>query len=100
MEALLERPRTGHLTVKLESGERRRLQDIARAKQRTPHYIMREAITKYIDEEEVQQRFLDVAKESREHYKATGLHITHDEFSNWVDALKTNIKAKPPVCHA
>ena len=35
-----------------------RLQSIAQAKQRTPHFIMREAITRYLEQEEVQQRFL------------------------------------------
>ena len=100
METLAEKPRAGHLTVKLASGERQRLHAIAQAKQRTPHFIMREAITRYIEQEEVQQRFIAAAEESRKHYQATGLHITHDELSQWVDSLQANPQAKPPEIHA
>jgi predicted transcriptional regulator len=100
MEAVIEKPKTGHLTVKLDSDERFRLQSIAQAKQRTPHFIMREAITRYIEQEEVQQRFLAAAEQSRKQYQATGLHITHEEFSQWVDALQSDPQARPPEIHA
>ncbi len=100
MDAAVEKPKAGHLTVKLDSDERLRLQSIAQAKQRTPHFIMREAITRYIEQEEVQQRFLAAADQSRKHYQETGLHITHEEFSQWVDALQANPQAKPPEIHA
>ena len=100
MEAAIEKPKAGHLTVKLDSDERLRLQSIAQAKQRTPHFIMREAITRYIEQEEVQQRFLAAAEQSHKHYQETGLHITHEEFSQWVDALQANPQAKPPEIHA
>jgi predicted transcriptional regulator len=100
MEAAIKKPKGGHLTVKLDPDERLRLQSIAQAKQRTPHFLMREAITRYIEQEEVQQRFLAAAEQSRKHYSETGLHITHDEFSQWVDALQSNPQAKPPQIHA
>jgi predicted transcriptional regulator len=100
MDAAIEKPKAGHLTVKLDPDERLRLQSIAHAKQRTPHFIMREAITRYIEQEEVQQRFLAAAEQSRKHYSETGLHITHEEFSQWVDALQSNPKAQPPKIHA
>jgi predicted transcriptional regulator len=100
METALGKPKTGHLTVKLDSDERLRLNSIAQAKQRTPHFIMREAITRYIEQEEVQQRFLAAAEQSRKHFAATGLHITHEEFSQWVEALQSNPQAKPPKIHA
>ncbi len=100
MEAVVDKPKAGHLTVKLDSDERLRLQSIAQAKQRTPHFIMREAITRYLEQEEVQQRFLAAAEQSRKHYQETGLHITHEEFSQWVDALQANPQANPPEIHA
>jgi hypothetical protein len=43
--------------------------------------------------------FVKAAVQSREHYKQTGLHITMDEFSGWVDALQANSKAQMPQCH-
>ncbi|NJS37109.1 MAG: hypothetical protein HC765_13015 [Brachymonas sp.] len=47
--AAIEKPKARHLTVKLDSGERLRLKSIAQAKQRTPHFIMREAVTRPLD---------------------------------------------------
>jgi hypothetical protein len=49
--------------------------------------------------EELQQQFLEAAKQSRKHYQKTGLHITQTEFSQWVDAVQTDTNAVPPSCH-
>lgn len=88
-----------NMTVKLEDSERERVKSIAIAKQRTPHYIMREAIRNYLNEEEAEQRFIAVAKESLEEFKKDEKHITLDEFSGWVRAKKSNPKALMPLCH-
>ncbi len=54
-------------------------------KKRTPHYLMKEAILEHVQREEARQNFIKAAETSFEHYKETGLHITLDEFSAWVD---------------
>ena len=51
------------------------------------------------DAAEIGQRFLEAAKESRTHYKASGLHVTHDEVDHWVNALEKNPLAAPPLSH-
>ena len=91
---------TANLSLKLDIADRDRLRLLAEYKNRTPHFIMKQAVQKYLLEEEAQQRFVEAAKASREHYKKTGLHVTHDEFSQWVDALQSNPKAVPPTSHA
>jgi predicted transcriptional regulator len=95
----LEKPRTANMTVKLEDSERERLKSIAITKNRTPHFIMREALHKYLEEEEAEQRFIAAAKASLKEYKKTGLHITLDEFGAWAKAIKKNPKAPMPACH-
>ncbi len=99
MPATLEKPRAHHMSVKLEDSERDRLKSLAVAKKRTPHYLMKEAIQAYLEKEELEQRFIAAAKESLAHYKETGLHVSHDEFSQWVDDLQSSPKATPPACH-
>lgn len=96
---LPEKSVTANLSLKLDIADRDRLRSLAEYKKRTPHFIMKEAVQKYLQEEEAQQRFVEAAKASRDHYKKTGLHITHDEFSQWVDALQTNPNALPPTSH-
>ena len=99
MEATFEKSGSSNLTVKLDHADRERLKSLAVAKKRTSHYLMREAIQKYLATEEAQQRFIEVAKSSLADYQKTGSHITLEEFSAWTKALKINPKAAMPECH-
>lgn len=97
--ALLTKQPATNMTVKLEASDTERLRSMAIVKKRTPHFLMKEAITTYLEREEIEQKFIARAVESRESFRKTGLHTTHEEFSRWVDELQNNTKAKPPVCH-
>ena len=94
-----EKPRTGSVTIKLDDADRDRIASLATAKKRTPHYLMKEAILEYVKKEEARQNFIAAAESSFEHYKETGLHITLDEFSHWVDEVQEIPEAPAPACH-
>ena len=49
--------------------------------------------------EEARQNFIAAAETSFEHYKETGLHITLDEFSQWVDKVQEAPEVPVPACH-
>lgn len=94
------KPRSpGTVTVKLDSFDRERIALLATIKKRTPHYLMKEAILEYVQREEERQRFIKAADASFEHYKETGLHITLDEFSLWVDDVQNNPGTPITPCH-
>ena len=95
----IEKPRTGSVTIKLDNADRDRIASLATAKKRTPHYLMKEAILDYVKKEEARQNFIAVADSSFEHYKETGLHVTLDEFSSWVDQVQETPAAPVPACH-
>jgi predicted transcriptional regulator len=97
--ATLAKPPMANLSIKLDIADRDRIRSLAAYKKRTPHFIMKEAVQNYLEQEEAEQRFIAAAKESRSHYQKTGLHVTHEEFSSWVDQLQINPKATPPLCH-
>ena len=88
-----------NLTVKLDVDERYRLKALADAKKRTPHYLMKEAIARYLVDEEAEQMAIKIASASIEHYKQTGLHVTLDEVKTWAKAVKSNRNAKLMPCH-
>jgi predicted transcriptional regulator len=71
-----------------DAADRVRLSTLAAAKKRTPHYLMKEAILDYVKKEESRQSFITAAQASFEHDKQTGLHITLDEFSGWVEQVQ------------
>lgn len=89
----------GTVTVKLDASDRDRIASLAIMKKRTAHYLMKEAILEYVQREEARQNFIKAADTSFEHYKETGLHITLDEFSAWVDDVQKNPDAPITACH-
>ena len=95
----VQNPRTGSVTIKLDDADRKRIAALATAKKRTPHYLMKEAILEYVKKEEARQNFIAAAETSFEHYKETGLHITLDEFSQWVDKVQETPETPVPACH-
>jgi predicted transcriptional regulator len=99
MDAALSLPRTSSLTIKLDGKDRERLKSLAVAKKRSSHYLMREAIQKYLDDEEAEQRFVAAAEEALSDYQKNGLHITLGEFSQWAKDIQNSPKATMPVCH-
>ncbi len=86
-------------TVKLTANEREGIKTIATLRNRTPHFIMKEAIQLYLKRAESEKEFIESALKSREHLRTTGLHITQDEFSAWVRTIQKNPKTPMPVCH-
>ena len=94
-----EKARAGSVTIKLDDVDRERIASLASVKKRTPHYLMKEAILDYVKREEARQNFIIAAEASFEHYKETGLHISLDEFSTWVDQVQQDPRAPPPACH-
>jgi predicted transcriptional regulator len=96
----IEKPRTsGTVTVKLDPSDRDRIASLAAMQKRTPHYLMKEAILEYVQREEARQHFIKTANTSFEHYKETGLHITLDEFSAWVDDVQKIPNTPITPCH-
>lgn len=84
------------VSLKLALGERERLTALATARKRTPHYLMREAVSEYLDREEARQSFREEAARAWRDYKETGLHATQEELDAWVDSLGTDKPKRRP----
>jgi predicted transcriptional regulator len=97
--ATLERPRSVNVTVKLHEAQRERIKSLAAYKKRTPHYLMIDAIDKYIQEEEREQTLLKMVDAGNEHFERTGLHTTTTEIRAWLAAAKLNPNTPRPACH-
>lgn len=86
-------------SVKLDLDLQERLQQLATARQRSAHWLMREAIKQYVEREEARESFKNEALASWAHYQETGLHLTGDEVSAWLKALASDPDAELPECH-
>ena len=99
MQNTIEKPRTSSMTIKFDEIRRDRLKSLAVAKKRTPHYLMKEALDFYLESEEAEQKAIQEAAASLEHFERTGLHVRLDEVKQWAKELKNNRSAQLPPCH-
>jgi predicted transcriptional regulator len=86
-------------TIKLDESTKSRLQALANARERTPHWLILKAISEYVEREEKQETFRLSAIAIYEHYCETGLHVTHAEADAWLAKLEAGEDSEPPVCH-
>lgn len=87
------------LSVKLEQEQRDKLSRIAELKERSVHYLLCQAVGEYIENESKRLEFYEEGKKALEHYKATGLHTTHEEMMIWANSLGTANELPMPKCH-
>lgn len=99
MQTTVNPPRNTPLSVKLEANEKTALMKIAEQKERSVHFVMCQAVREYIDREQKRLDFYEDGRKALEHYKETGLHVTHEEMMMWAKSLGTSHELTPPVCH-
>lgn len=87
------------MSIKLDSAVRGRLNSIAIRHKRTAHAVAREAIEAYVMREEATEAQNREALAAWNHYQETGLHVTAQEVTAWVESWGTNDEAAPPECH-
>jgi predicted transcriptional regulator len=86
-------------SLKLDTEIKERVQRLASARQRSAHWLMREAIEQYVEREEHRQKIREDALAAWADYQATGLHVTAEEADAWLARLEAGEDAEPPVCH-
>jgi predicted transcriptional regulator len=87
------------VSVKLDEKTQERMRRLAEARSRAPHYLMREAINQYLDREEARESFKQEALSSWAEFQETGLHLTGDEASAWLNTWGIEDETPTPPCH-
>jgi predicted transcriptional regulator len=86
-------------SVKLDVEIKERVQRLASARRRSPHWLMREAIEEYVEREEKREQLRRDALAAWSYYQATGVHVTSEEADAWLAKLEAGKNAAPPKCH-
>lgn len=73
--------------IKLDDKTRARLKDLAEKRSRSPHWLMRAAIEKYLDSEEAYEREKSEDMARWEHYLTTGKAVEDDKVDSWLKDL-------------
>ena len=95
MESKAARP----VAIKIDPDIKERVQRLATARQRTPHWLMREAISQYVEREEKREAFRQDGIRAWNEYQATGRHLTGEEADAWLARLESGQDVEPPECH-
>ena len=95
MTAAAARP----VSVKLDADIRARIETLAESRHRSTHWVMREAISQYVDREEKRDAFRQDAIKAWEEYQETGLFATAGEVEAWLSSWGTDHELPAPACH-
>lgn len=87
------------VAIKLDEETKARVKRLAEARQRTSHWLMREAITQYVDREEKREAFRQETLKAWDEYRAAERHVTADEADAWLAQLEQGNDIEPPGCH-
>lgn len=79
---------------------RARIQQLAKAQDRSAHYLMRETITQYVEREEQREALRQDALKAWAAHQKTGLHLPHGEADAWQAQLEAGQDVEPPACRS
>jgi predicted transcriptional regulator len=82
--------------VKIDEEVRARLRALAEAKNRTPHWVVKEAISEYLNREEARERERIEDEARWERYALTGEAVPHEKVREWLEALADGDEARCP----
>ncbi|MBL8510574.1 MAG: ribbon-helix-helix protein, CopG family [Betaproteobacteria bacterium] len=87
------------VAIKIDADLKERVSRLAEARQRTPHWVMREAIRLYVAHEEKREALRQDAIRAWQSYQETGLHLSYAEADDWLAQLEAGQDVEPPECH-
>lgn len=90
---------TRAMAVKIDQDIRDRIRRLAEARKRTPHWLMKEAISQYLEREERREAFRQDAINAWDEYQATGMHANGGEVTTWLESWGEENEQPAPECH-
>ena len=86
------------VSVKLDQKMRDRVKRLAEARDRSTHWMLREAVAQFVEREEKREAFRQAGLKAWSDYQETGLYVTQDEADAWLEKLETGEEAAAPEC--
>ena len=73
--------------LRLDAQTQDRLKNLGKRRDRSPHYLMKEAVQKYLESEEAVEAERDIVLSRWEHFELTGECLPHDDIKSWASSL-------------
>lgn len=78
------------VALRLDAQTQERLKHLGQYKDRSPHYLMKEAVEKYLSEEEALQAELQLTHARWEKFALTGEAIANEDITSWAEGLSAS----------
>jgi predicted transcriptional regulator len=88
------------VAIKIGDDIKARVKRLADVRQRSAHWLMREAIEQYVEREEKREAFRQDTLKAWDDYRTTGQHVTAAEADAWLTQLEQGGDAEPPHAHS
>lgn len=86
------------VAIKLDEDTKARVKRLAEARRRSSHWLMREAITQYLEREERREAFRQDTLQAWEEYRTTGLYAPAEQVEAWLAIWGTDNELPAPTC--
>ena len=90
---------TRPVAIKRDQDMLDRLKRLADAQGRSTHWILRQAVSQFVEREEAREAFRAAGVQAWEQYQVTDLHVSHDEADAWLARLQAGEDAAVPQGH-
>ena len=88
MESAISAAAVRPVAIKIDDDIKSRMKRLADAHHRTSNWLMRDAITQYVEREEKREAFRQHPLNAWEEYRTTGRYLTADEADSWLVQLE------------
>ena len=82
--------------VKLDDVTRTRLKTLGKSRDRTPHWLMKKAITDFLDQEEALEKRNLGADAALKAYQETGEYVSHENMEAWLETWGSDKESACP----
>ena len=90
---------TRPVAIKLDQDMLDRLKRLAGAKGRSTHWMLRQAVSQFVEREEAREAFRAAGLQAWEQYQVTGLHVTHNTADACLACLQSGEQVPIPKGH-
>lgn len=77
------------VALRLNEDTQERLKALGQRRDRSPHYLMKEAVETYLEAQEALEAERDLMTARWERFELTGETVAHDDIKAWANGLST-----------
>jgi predicted transcriptional regulator len=75
------------VAIRVDKDVQERFKVLGEKLDRSPHYLMKAAVERYLEQEEAEQSEIEILKERWTEYELTGISIPGEEITAWIESL-------------